>query len=217
MRARAALLGVMLLLAGAAVHGQDAPVLEDWAEAPAAKVPERWSAYGKEATLTFAPALVVDGGHKALHLKTERYSIRLARKVEIDFRRWPTLTWEWKAVRLPASGDLRSQVNDQVARVVLIFPPRYKPRMLVYVWDTKAPVGTETRTTQMMLDRWLVVVRSGPADVGKWVRETRNVERDFTRLFGGAPPALMAVGVESHSEDAAHASEVLVGAISAGR
>ena len=98
-----------------------------------------------------------------------------------------------------------------------MFPPRFRPRMLGYVWDTHAPVGTEKHTKQTMLDRWLVVVRSGPTGLGTWLRETRNVERDFSRLFGAPPPGPMAVGIESHSEDAAHASEVYIGAISLGR
>jgi len=112
---------------------------------------------------------------------------------------------------------VRGEVSDQVARIVLFFPPRYRPRMLGYVWDTRAPVGTETHTRQMMLERWLVVVRSGPAEVGRWLRESRNFERDYARLFGTAPPALMGVGIESHSEDARHASEVFIGPITLSR
>jgi len=64
-----------------------------------------------------------------------------------------------------------------------------------------------------MLERWLVVVRSGPTGLGTWVSESRYVERDYIRLFGTPPPPLMGVGIESHSEDAPHASEVFVGRI----
>ena len=193
-------------------------VLEDWSDTPAAgRLPAKWSFYGKKAELKFAPAIVTNDGRRALWLKTERYSVRLARTLEVGLASTPVLSWEWKAVTLPAEGDVRSEIRDQVARIVLIFPPRYRPRMLGYVWDTRAPVGTEAHTKQTMLDRWLVVIRSGSADLGRWVRETRNVERDYTRLFGGAPPAPMAIGVESHSEDAAHASEIYIGPITLGR
>ncbi|HEV8584209.1 MAG TPA: DUF3047 domain-containing protein [Methylomirabilota bacterium] len=209
---------VMAVLLAAAVHAQaSSHVIEDWGDAPSGRLPARWSAYGKEAKITFTPAVVSDDGRRALHLKTERYSVRLMRKVDVDLKHFPTLTWEWKAATLPAEGDLRGEINDQAARLVLFFGPRWRPRAIAYVWDTRAPVGTELHTRQMVLDRWLVVVRSGAADAGKWVRETRNVERDFTRLFGAAPSGLLGVGIESHSEDAAHASEVFVGAISAGR
>jgi hypothetical protein len=200
-------------------HATQTPqVIEDWSDTPAAgRLPAKWSFYGKQADVKFAPAILVDEGHRALWLKTERYSVRLARTLDVGLASTPVLHWEWKAVTLPTQGDLRSEISDQVARIVLIFPPRYRPRMLGYVWDTRAPVGTQVRTKQTMLDRWLVVVRSGAADVGRWVRESRNVAADYARLFGGAPPAPMAIGIESHSEDAAHASEVYVGAITLGR
>jgi hypothetical protein len=207
-----------LLCAAAQLAAQTPIVVEDWREAgTAGPIPAGWSFYGREAQLKFRPSVVVDEGRRALWLKTEHGSVRLARKTDVDLSQAPVLSWEWKAITLPKQGDVRSEIGDQVARIVLMFPPRYRPRMLGYVWDTHAPVGTEAHTKQTMLDRWLIVVRSGPADVGRWLRETRNVEDDFTRLFGGAPPSPMAVGVESHSEDAAHASEVYIGPITLGR
>jgi hypothetical protein len=211
------IVAVGLLACATVAWAQGGVVLEDWSDAPGGRLPARWSAYGKEPVLTFVPAVVTDAGRRALWLRTERYSVRFARKADADPGQAPTLTWEWKAVTLPADGDIRGEVNDQVVRLVLFFPPRWRPRMLAYVWDTKAPAGTEVHTRQMLVDRWLVVVRSGPTDLGQWVRETRDVARDFTRLFGASPPPLMGVGIESHSEDAAHASEVLVGAISLAR
>jgi len=206
-----ALLGV----AGVPSAQPAAQVVEDWsgmAGSPG-KPPPSWRFYAKAASLKFPLDIVTDGGHRALRLKTDRYSVRLARQVEVDLKTRPVLTWEWKALTLPAKGDVRSEINDQVGRVVVMFPPRMTPRMIAYLWDTRAPVGTETHQKQTMLDRWLVVIRSGPADVGAWVRETRNVARDYTRLFGGAPAAPMAIGIESHSEDTAHASDILIGEI----
>jgi hypothetical protein len=214
----AVVVAAALLCAAAQLAAQPAIVVEDWRDAAGGgRPPAGWSFYGREPPLKFPPTVVVDEGRRALWLKTEHYSVRLARKTDVDVSQAPVLSWEWKAVTLPEQGDIRGEIGDQVARVVLMFPPRYRPRMLGYVWDTRAPVGTEAHTKQTMLDRWLVVVRSGSADVGRWVRETRNVERDYTRLFGGALPAPMAVGVESHSEDAAHASEVYIGPITLGR
>ena len=218
MRRRIASVLLALLALAAHAAAQAPRVVEHWSEGPAGGgPPSTWSAYGREAALKFPPAIVADEGRRALWLKTERYSVRFARRVDADLAKTPVLTWEWKALTLPAQGDIRSEIGDQVARIVLMFPPRFRPRMLGYVWDTRAPVGTEAHTKQTMLDRWLIVARSGAADVGRWVRESRNVATDYTRLFGDAPPAPMAIGVESHSEDAAHASEVYVGAITLGR
>jgi hypothetical protein len=71
-----------------------------------------------------------------------------------------------------------------------------------------------TTTTQTLLDRRLLVVRSGSAGVGAWQTETRNVLNDYTKLFGSAPGHVRAVGIESHSEDANHTSEALFGSLS---
>jgi hypothetical protein len=73
-------------------------------------------------------------------------------------------------------------------------------------------VGTEIRT-RSPVDRWLIVLRSGEAGLGSWQREARNVVQDYTRLFGQPPSSVTAVGVESHSEDADHESEVMIGRV----
>jgi len=157
----AAVIAVALLSAAAELGAQTAIVVEDWRDAGGGgRLPATWSFYGREPQLTFAPAVVVDEGRRALWLKTEHYSVRLARKTDVDVSQAPVLHWQWKAVTLPEQGDIRGEIRDQVARIVLMFPPRYRPRMLGYVWDTRAPVGTEAHTKQTMLDRWLVVVRS---------------------------------------------------------
>lgn len=217
MRRRLAAIAIAhaLLFSAAGLQAQSVQTLEDWTDTASAqlRLPAGWRFYGKEAAGRRMPGIVIDEGRHALRLKTEHYSVRIAREVHADTRALPTLTWEWKALTLPRHGDVRGEVNDQVARMVLIFAPRYRPRMIAYVWDTQAPVGTEVHQRQMMVDRWLVVVRSGAAGVGTWVRETRNLERDHARLFGTAASSLLAIGVESHSEDADHASEVLVGPI----
>ena len=218
MRLRVGMIVAALICVAVDLHAQAPRVVEDWRDRPAAgRLPATWSFYGREPKLKFPPAVVIDEGRRALWLKTEGYSVRLARSIDVDVRHERILHWQWKAVTLPEQGDIRGEISDQVARIVLFFPPRYRPRALGYVWDTRAPVDTETHQKQMMLERWLVVVRSGPADLGNWVSETRYIERDYIRLFGTPPPPLMGIGIESHSEDAPHASEVFVGPITLGR
>ena len=168
MRRRVGVIVAALICVAAELHAQAPRVVEDWSDRPAAgRLPATWSFYGREPKLKFPPAVVIDEGRRALWLKTEGGSVRLARSIDVDVRQARILHWEWKAVTLPEQGDIRGEISDQVARIVLFFPPRYRPRMLGYVWDTRAPVGTETHTQQMMLERWLVVVRSGPAEVGR--------------------------------------------------
>jgi hypothetical protein len=59
-----------------------------------------------------------------------------------------------------------------------------------------------------------VVVRSGPADLGKWITERRNVLEDFKRIYGEEPdgPA-EAVSIGIDSKDTKSRAESYMGAI----
>lgn len=152
-------------------------------------------------SLKSPPAIVVDAGRLVLEIKTENESIKLGRAVRIDVTKTPRLVWEWKAMVLPQGGDVRqSKRNDQAARVVVVFEGL---TAILYIWDTTAPVALEVHpdTLGELGRRALIVVRSGPAGVGQWHREARDVQKDYTRLFGGTPGPVKWVGLESHSDD----------------
>jgi hypothetical protein len=82
------------------------------------------------------------------------------------------------------------------------------------VWDTTAPVGTESRPDELeIFQRVLIVVRSGPRELGQWLRERRNVREDYRRLFDEEPPAIKLIGLESHSNDTHSRTAVRFGPI----
>ncbi|HSB60396.1 MAG TPA: DUF3047 domain-containing protein, partial [Vicinamibacteria bacterium] len=58
-----------------------------------------------------------------------------------------------------------------------------------------------------------VVVRSGPADVGRWVTERRDVRDDFKRIYGEEPDSPGAISVAIDSNDTRSAAESFVGPI----
>jgi hypothetical protein len=190
-------------------------LIEDWKRYSTGSVgmPGEWTPYRGFPSPKHLPVVVNDAGRPALLLKTDNSSIRLGLKVDIDLAKTPVLRWDWKAVTLPQHGNATSQVNDQVARVFVIFRSGLQATGIGYIWDTAAPVGTVTANKQTLLDRRLVVVRSGSAGVGVWHTETRNVLADYSKLFGSKPGNVRAIGVESHSEDASHKSEALIGGI----
>ena len=85
---------------------------------------------------------------------------------------------------------------------------------LLYVWDTTAPVGAESRANGFELfKRALIVVRSGPQNLGQWDRQRRNVYADYRRIFDGEPKTIKLIGLESHSNDTHTRTEVLFGAV----
>jgi Protein of unknown function (DUF3047) len=196
-------------------HALVEKLVEDWKTyAPGSVgVPGQWTLYRGFASPRNLPVVVKDAGRPALLLKTDNSSIRIMLAVDIDLAKTPVLRWDWKAVTLPRLGNAQSAVNDQVARVFLVFGSALRAKGLGYIWDTSAPVGAVITNTHTLLDRRLLVVRSGSAGVGAWQTETRNVLADYEKLFGAAPGHVRAVGIESHSEDANHKSEALFGAL----
>jgi len=82
-----------------------------------------------------------------------------------------------------------------------LFYGKYPPRAaLNYVWDNRLPPGTTLDNAYTDRAK-MVVVRSGAAEVGRWVAETRNVVDDYRRLFGGEPPPLAGVAVMTDTDD----------------
>jgi hypothetical protein len=58
-----------------------------------------------------------------------------------------------------------------------------------------------------------VIVRSGPAELGRWITERRNVADDFRRIFGEEPDPPGAVSLSIDSNDTHTAAEAVFGAI----
>ena len=207
------------LLAGAFLTGAAAkasPVrVDNWdLVAPGPLDLNVWRVYPFTQSATFKdpPAIVENDGRRALLMRTDGEAMRVGRPVKADLRRTPLLTWEWKALELPAHGDVRDRkLNDQAARIMLIFEGM---KGILYVWDTVSPMGTESRPDELeIFDRVLIVVRSGPEGLGRWTRERRDVLADYRRVFGDAPRPIKWVGFEAHSNDTHSRSAALFGAV----
>ncbi|MBI1846870.1 MAG: DUF3047 domain-containing protein [Candidatus Rokubacteria bacterium] len=151
----------------------------------------------------------------ALRMRTEGGSFALYRSVVIDLAEFPRLTWAWKAVRLPAGGDVRERrTDDEAAQLYVVFPrwpsPRTQSEVIGYVWDTTAPVGTRLTSPKAENVR-IIVVASGHAELGTWQRFERNVAADYQALFGQAPPRVGTLALMTDANDTGSAAEVLVG------
>ncbi|HEV8472777.1 MAG TPA: DUF3047 domain-containing protein [Methylomirabilota bacterium] len=202
------------LLAGAAAR-PNAVRIDDWStRRPGPLDLSDWRVYpfGRTPTFKQPPAIVLDDGRRVLELRTTDEAMRIGRGFGVDPHKTPMLVWEWKALALPAGGDVRDlKRNDQAARLMLMFEGM---KGLLYVWDTMSPVGTESRPEDFdIFERALIVVRSGPAEAGRWWRERRDVNADFRRQFGEAPRTIKWVGLESHSNDTHSTSGARFGAV----
>ena len=78
---------------------------------------------------------------------------------------------------------------------------RYPPAAVVnYVWDNRLAPGTVLPNAYTDRAR-MMVLRSGTAEVGRWVAESRDVVDDYRRLFGGDPPRIAGVAIMTDTDN----------------
>ena len=134
-----------------------------------------------------------------------------------------TLEWRWKVSRLLDKADMEFKRGDDFpARVYVFFDvplqslsfvERSKIRIarmvagddvptaaLCYVWDNKHPVGYSAWSPYTNRAR-KIVLQSGPAQVGRWMTESRDVAADFRQAFGFDAPAVTSVAVGNDSDN----------------
>src|SRR5262249_19086448 len=103
--------------------------------------------------------------------------------------------WSWRVDALQSSADIRvRELEDVAASLFFVFGdigPRFAPQQaptLRYVW-TNATVSAGQVVDNPYLSGVVrsIVVRSGAADSGRFVRERRDLIADFKRAFGREP------------------------------
>jgi DUF3047 family protein len=85
-------------------------------------------------------------------------------------------------------------------------------RIIGYIWDTTAPAGSIFKSQKTGTVTY-VVVHSGPADLGKWIPERRDVRVDFKRIYGEEPEDPGAVSFGIGSDDVKGTAESYLGHI----
>src|SRR5215468_7386280 len=110
---------MIAVLAGLALAaGAEVVVVEDWTQPllGARGIPPGWRPYE---TIGGRPAydftVVESDGRRALLLKSHDDHSTIARELHVDLRATPILEWSWKAVQLPAGGDIRRKETSDLA------------------------------------------------------------------------------------------------------
>jgi hypothetical protein len=213
--ARVALAGLIWVVAIGAQGKSAVPpgslVVEDWSEQPAGPVgiPVGWQgqSWGRRPRYDFrieeTPG--AGGSGKSLHLVSDGDNSTISKQVgKVDVKRHSILEWRWRVVTLPAGGDSRkAATDDQAGQIYVVFPrmpTAVRSRIIGYVWDSIVPAGSivPSASTRMVT---YVVVRSGSADLDKWITERRNVREDFKRIYGEEPgeaAEIVSVGIDSN-------------------
>ena len=213
-------LSAVLLIVAAVAWAADQVVIEDWAAQKVGSkgIPANWKGQNWGSP-TYDMTVVDDGGRKALRMVSRDDGSTIVRDVKgkLNLKETPVLEWSWKVVTLPKGGDSRRKAtDDQAAQIFAVwprFPEAVRSRIIGYVWDSTAPVGTIARSEKTGTVTY-VVVRSGPEHLGKWLTERRNVLEDYRAIFGEGPdepPSAVSVGIDSN--DTHSSAESFVGSL----
>jgi len=201
-----ALAGVLAAVVSAFAAEPSSIVVEDWSKISvgAHGIPPGWQGQ-KWGSPKYDFTVVAEGSGKALEIKSDSDSSTISKEIKIDAKQYPIIEWRWKVIAVPAQGDARrAETDDEAAQLYVTFPrfpAALRSRTIGYVWDSTAPVGSIFPSAKVGTVTF-VVVRSGSAELGKWVSETRNVYEDYKRIYGEDPgEAVGAVSISSNSQN----------------
>ncbi len=147
------------------------------------------------------------GGNHFLRIHTDGTFYSFGIDTPFDPERYPILKWRWRVDRMPSGADISvRQGDDAAARLYVVFrdarSPDHSPhRRLEYVWDTSHPAGTVIPDPYSPDTVKAIVLESGSAKAGQWVREEVNLVTDFQRAFGVAPGWVKTIAFASDSEE----------------
>jgi hypothetical protein len=141
---------------------------------------------------------------RRLRLYCEDASFSLNRDLsEGELDDYSVLEWEWNASMLPELADMReSDRNDQALQVLVQLDTKAK-KIISYVWDTSAPVGTQgSESYAMGLYKVKVLcVQSGSEELGEWHKLRRDLRADYKTLFGSDDfPGVAGIRIQSNSQ-----------------
>jgi hypothetical protein len=124
-------------------------------------------------------------------------------------RKFAILSWKWKISNVVRSAiETRKDRYDAAARVIVIFGKESRFRgfggeptgtKLEYIWASRLPKGH-------IFDHLgekeckIFVLESGESRAGQWVREERNLHKDYKTAFGADPEGLLAIGIQTDTD-----------------
>jgi hypothetical protein len=210
---------VLLLVLATTASAAAQVVVEDWsAQAVGAKgIPAGWKGQNWGSP-KYDFTIVTTDGQKALQMRSANECSTISKEIKgkVNLKETPILEWSWKVTTLPKDGNsCRKATDDQAGQVFVVwprFPEAVRSQIIGYVWDTTQPVGTVCKSEKTGTVTY-IVVRSGPAELGKWLTERRNVADDYKRIYGAEPDAPSAVSIAIDSNDTNSTAESFMGAL----
>jgi hypothetical protein len=146
--------------------------------------------------------VVAEAGGHVLQAESRGTASGLVRKIDLDPRDTPVLSWRWKVAGTIPAGDERTKAGDDyAARVYVIFPHWFFPktRTLNYIWANQLAKGA-ILPNAYTANAMMIAVQSGPAHAGQWLTERRDIVADYRQAFGEEPPRIGAIAIMTDTD-----------------
>jgi Protein of unknown function (DUF3047) len=136
------------------------------------------------------PVIFNDIGKGAISCQPLKNAGILQHPVAIDLRPRTKLSWRWIVEELPSVLPEDQLTSHDYLSIAAEFDDGQD---LTYFWSSSLPVGKAFRCP---IPRWTpleshMVVRSGLADLGKWVSDERDIYEDYTTHIGGSAKSVV--------------------------
>jgi hypothetical protein len=197
-----AMLCGLVLFAGAGAAGAERLLIDDFEGG----LDPAWEARSFRGQTSYR--VVADAGNRVLQAESRGAASGLVRRLDVDPRDYPILTWRWKVAGTIPQGDERTRAGDDyAARVYVIFPHWFFPktRTLNYIWANRLPAG-EFLPNAYTANAVMIAVQSGPEQAGRWLTERRDIVADFRRAFGEEPPRIGAIAIMTDTDNTGSAA-----------
>lgn len=215
---------LVVMLAGLAAHAaaadsspanwrEDFDTLEAWRPVTFPKIP-----------IHTQYEVVKDGTNRILQAVARSSASAIACVRTFDVAQTPILHWRWQVQGLLSGGKTGGKdADDYPLRVYVVFPydparvglglrmkyelarkwyGEYPPHSsLNYVWAGRDP-GARVFPSPYTDRSRMVVLRSGSADLGRWVEEQVDVLADYRASFGEDPPPRATLAIMSDTDNA---------------
>ena len=233
------LLPAILLASPAVIQADEAPKIEVGkfsALTPGGALPPEWQPLTFKKIKSYTTYTTVkDNGTSVVKAVSKASASGLIRKIRIDPKKFPIITWRWKVANTLLKGDVTSkQGDDYPARLYITFAYdpakinwvdklKYKTARLLYgeypplnainyIWASKAPAGSMTPNPYTERAH-MIVLQSGPKRLNQWVVEERNIFQDYQKAFGTEPPFISGVAVMTDTDNTAENATAYYGDI----
>ena len=178
-------------------------VVDTFSSADAGRFPSGWKPYKKEGRKLYI--VRTSEGDAYLHADVPPVPIQIGKKMKLDPKDWPYLSWRWRVVVPPEGGDERyKEKNDSGAAIYVVFNrgwPKFRRHVIKYVWSSADLPKGEVLKGHYDPNMYVVVLRNARSPLNRWFSEKVNVFQDYKRIFRKAPPEIIGVALMTDADD----------------